>query len=69
MAPGEDDMAIRMLWFLPVGILTGLGGTNLCQYLRRKGERRYLADARLVLVLAWLPLIAWLLNQVFTFER
>ena len=46
-------MAIRMLWFLPVGILTGLGGTNLSHYLRRKGERRYLADARIVLILAW----------------
>ena len=62
-------MAIRMLWFLPVGILTGLGGMNLSHYLRRKGEKRYLVDARLVLALAWLPLIIWLLNQVFHFER
>ena len=62
-------MAIRMLWFLPVGVLTGLGGTNLSRHLRRLGERRYLADARLVLFLAWLPLIAWLLNQFFKFER
>jgi hypothetical protein len=62
-------MAIRMLWFLPVGLLTGLGGTNLSHYLIRQGERRHKVDARLVLILAWLPLIAWLLNQVFTFER
>lgn len=62
-------MAIRMFWFLPLGVLTGLGGTNLSQHFRRQGGNRHHADARLVLTLSWLPMAAWLLNQIFPFER
>ncbi len=62
-------MAIRMLWFLPVGVLTGLGGTNLSRYLLRQGGSLHRLEIRFLLVLSWLPLAAWLLNQMFNFER
>jgi NhaP-type Na+/H+ or K+/H+ antiporter len=62
-------MAIRMLWFLPVGLLTGMGGIKLVRQLTRADGRRNLARALFLLTLTWLPLAAWLLNQIFNFER
>jgi NhaP-type Na+/H+ or K+/H+ antiporter len=58
-----------MLWFLPVGVLTGLGGIRLTRQLTRADGRRNRARALFLLTLAWLPLAAWLLNQIFNFER
>lgn len=61
-------MTLRMLWFLPVSVATGLGGLDVSRYLHRQGGK-HRTEARFVLMLTWLPLALWLLNQVFTFER
>lgn len=61
-------MTLRMLWFLPVSVATGLGGLNLSRYLLRQGGK-HRTEAWFVLMLTWLPLAIWLLNQVLTFER
>jgi hypothetical protein len=58
-----------MLWFLPVGVLTGLSGIKLIRQLARADGRRIRAQALFLLALTWLPLAAWLLNQIFNFER
>lgn len=69
MAPGEDKKAIRMLWFLPMGLLTGVGGLKLVRQLAWSEGRRNMAQTLFLLTLTWLPLAAWLLNQCFNFER
>jgi len=60
-------MTLRMIWFLPVGLTTGMVGAQVARDLLRQGRARHHADAWFMVILAWFPLAAWLLNQVFAF--
>jgi len=60
-------MALRMFWFLPAGVVTGLSGIPIARHLFYQGGTRHRAEAWFVLILTWLPLSLWLLNQIFTF--
>jgi len=60
-------MTLQMLWFLPVGVATGLSGIPIARHLVHQGGARHRAEARFLLVLTWLPLAVWLLNQIFNF--
>lgn len=62
-------MAIRMFWFMPLGLLTGLGGVQLARQLVHHDGPQVRAMARALLVLTWFPLAIWLINQFMTFER
>ena len=62
-------MAIRMLWFLPVGVLTGLGGVQLVRQMGRLDGTRHRLRALFLLIITWFPLAVWLINQFITFER
>lgn len=62
-------MAIRMLWFLPVGVIMGLGGVQLVRQMVRQEGALHRPRALFLLSITWFPLAVWLLNQVFHFER
>ncbi len=62
-------MALRMLWFLPIGVATGLSGVPIASHLFRQGGRRHRAEAWFILALTWLPSAVWLLNQFFNLSR
>ena len=62
-------MAIRMLWFMPLGIVTGLGGVQLARQLIHQDGPQSRAKVRGLLILTWFPLAIWLINQFMTFER
>lgn len=62
-------MALRMLWFLPVGVATGLSGIPIGRHLLRQGGDQHRAEAWFIVILTWSPLAVWLLNQIFNFQR
>lgn len=62
-------MTLRMLWFLPVGIATGLSGLRIARQIVRQGGHRHRGGALTMLAITWMPLAAWLINQFFNVER
>jgi hypothetical protein len=56
---------MRMLWFLPMGVLIGLAGSRTAIRARHGVKGRPLdASWALMLFLGWLPLACWILAQV-----
>lgn len=56
-------MRIQMPWFMPMGLATGLAGTQIARHLFRAGGKRHWLEAWFVSALTWFPLIVWLLIQ------
>ena len=62
-------MAIRKLWFLPLGVASGQGGVRVARKMLRQEGLRHRAEAMGLLAITWIPTAVWLINQTFTFER
>lgn len=62
-------MTIRMLWFLPLGVVTGMGGVQLARQFIRQDGPQHRAKAIALLLLTWFPMAVWLINQFINFER
>lgn len=62
-------MRVQMPWFPPLGVLSGLGGTQMARHFFHVGGRRQWLEAGFALVLGWFPLLVWLLIQFLFLEK
>lgn len=58
---GPDPMKIPMLWFIPLAIGVGVAGTRTALQLRKVRGRERRNEIVALILIAWVPMLAWAL--------